>query len=487
ITLSMNNATERCTLLSGGFDTLVQVGLGLFALTVLVVKRYLERPMRPVKVWMFDASKQAIGAFSAHAANMAIAIFLTSAARGKTDADQCAFYFVNFTLDTTFGVLLNYAFLQLLVIIADKCNIQSLQVPGDYGNPIQIKIWLLQLTTWIVIIFTTKLVIGTVIFCFERQLGDIAKWIFTPLASHPHIELIIVMVACPCLMNGLQFWIQDNFLKKPSNDMEKLQDDEKTSPNLQDDATILTQTSTHLMVSSCRLLSGVFESLVQVVLGLIAMSVLVLKRYRESPRRPVQVWLFDAGKQAIGAGVAHAANIAIAIFLVGYSQKKDPADQCAMYFINFTLDTSFGVLLNWLLLRGLVRLAKYYKWTHLQIPGEYGDPVQVQIWLLQLLSWLVIILLTKLIIGRVIVMFHADLELFGDILFKPLENYPHAELVLVMIACPCLMNALQFWIQDSFLKKKSKYALVPKQKMNDQELSEIEPTELEMAPPRKHN
>ena len=36
-----------------------------------------------------------------------------------------------------------------------------------------------------------------------------------------------------------------------------------------------------------------------------------------------------------------------------------------------------------------------------------------------------------------------------------LQPNPKAELLIVMIACPCLMNMLQYWIQDTFLKKKS--------------------------------
>jgi hypothetical protein len=41
--------------------------------------------------------------------------------------------------------------------------------------------------------------------------------------------------------------------------------------------------------SECRLLSGDFAALLQVLLGLIAMSVLVVKRLREVPRRPIMV------------------------------------------------------------------------------------------------------------------------------------------------------------------------------------------------------
>ncbi|KAH9056074.1 hypothetical protein Ae201684P_021813 [Aphanomyces euteiches] len=130
----------RCTLLNGAFNDFVQIMLGLIALSVLIFKRYHESPRRPLRIWMFDASKQLIGAGVAHAANLTIAIVLTGLAKGRTDADQCAFYFVNFTMDTTFGVAVNYALLRLLVLFAIKYGVSALQVPGDYGHPIQVRL-----------------------------------------------------------------------------------------------------------------------------------------------------------------------------------------------------------------------------------------------------------------------------------------------------------------------------------------------------------
>ncbi|ETV99921.1 hypothetical protein H310_07948 [Aphanomyces invadans] len=191
------------------------------------------------------------------------------------------------------------------------------------------------------------------------------------------------------------------------------------------------------------------------------MSVLVVKRWAEIPRRPLGVWLFDASKQAIGAGVAHAANIAIAIALVGYTD-TGTTDECAMYFVNFSLDTSLGVVFNWMLLTLVTTAAKRMRWTALQTPGDYGDPVRVRVWLLQLLSWLGVILTAKLLIGRGIVYFQAGLVAYAAWVFAPLEGHPRVELIVVMVACPCLMNALQFWVQDSFLKKKTKYDLLPR-------------------------
>lgn len=210
-------------------------------------------------------------------------------------------------------------------------------------------------------------------------------------------------------------------------------------------------------LEECKLLSGDFAAALQVLLGFIALSVLVFKRLREVPRRPLMVWAFDASKQMVGASFAHVANLLIAIMLYSYEAQQrrdeDTVDQCALYFVNFTLDTTLGVFLNYVLLSAVVLLALRFHWTSLQTPGDYGTPIRTKVWLLQLVSWIVVIFLAKFIIAMLILAFEKPLGSLAVMLFKPLEKHPDVELALVMIACPCLMNALQFYIQDNFLKK----------------------------------
>ncbi|KAG7399071.1 hypothetical protein PHYBOEH_009761 [Phytophthora boehmeriae] len=207
----------------------------------------------------------------------------------------------------------------------------------------------------------------------------------------------------------------------------------------------------------CKLLSGDFAVLVQLLLGLIALSVLIIKRLREVPRRPLMVWGFDASKQMIGASFAHVANLLIAIMLYSYEEQQKEShatvDQCALYFVNFTLDTTLGVFLNYVLLSAVVLLALKFHWTSLQTPGDYGIPIRIRTWLLQVISWIIVIFSAKFLIAMLILTFDKPLTSLAMLLFKPLKNYPEVELALVMILCPCLMNALQFWIQDNFLKK----------------------------------
>lgn len=58
-----------------------------------------------------------------------------------------------------------------------------------------------------------KLVIFLGIVHYRGVLGEIGESVLYPLDEYPRIELILVMVLVPLIVNVLQFWIQDNFLK----------------------------------------------------------------------------------------------------------------------------------------------------------------------------------------------------------------------------------------------------------------------------------
>ena len=91
---------------------------------------------------------------------------------------QCAIYFLNFFLDTTIGVFISYLFLQLLQKSAKKCGsggggergCTSLTRSGFYGDAHHpsLSIWAIQLFSWLVIIFATKLVVSLLIYVAWR-------------------------------------------------------------------------------------------------------------------------------------------------------------------------------------------------------------------------------------------------------------------------------------------------------------------------------
>ena len=102
----------------------------------------------------------------------------------------------------------------------------------------------------------------------------------------------------------------------------------------------------------CRLL-GPFALVVQGALGALALLVLVLKRWRERPRRPVKIWFFDASKQVVGSILLHLANLFMSMLSSGdfdaASQVQEIAtalqdDQgrrpnpCSFYLLNLAID-----------------------------------------------------------------------------------------------------------------------------------------------------
>lgn len=112
----------ECSLL-GNFAILVQGALGLLAMTALVYKRWRERPQRPVKIWLFDASKQVFGSVLVHIANLGMSMLSSGqfsfklapsvvdssvalVARmmdkdGHYSPNPCSFYLLNLAIDVS--------------------------------------------------------------------------------------------------------------------------------------------------------------------------------------------------------------------------------------------------------------------------------------------------------------------------------------------------------------------------------------------------
>jgi hypothetical protein len=99
----------------------------------------------------------------------------------------------------------------------------------------------------------------------------------------------------------------------------------------------------------CNLL-GDFALLVQGALGLLAVSSLAVKRWREHPRRPVKIWFFDASKQVFGSVLLHLANILMSMLSSGkfdvaasvttIGDDDDQPNPCSFYLLNLAIDVS---------------------------------------------------------------------------------------------------------------------------------------------------
>ncbi|KAK3337252.1 vacuolar membrane protein-domain-containing protein [Cercophora scortea] len=229
--------------------------------------------------------------------------------------------------------------------------------------------------------------------------------------------------------------------------------------------------------TECRLL-GSFAILVQLALGGLALLALVYKRWRERPQRPVKIWFFDASKQVFGSVLVHGANVFMSLLTSGrFSIKIDPVsvgqaarraamvlarrgddyipNPCSFYLLNLAIDTTLGIPILILIVRVTTRLVAY---TPLGKPaesiqsGNYGNPPNAWWWLKQSLIYFCGLMGMKFCV-LVIFMTLPWISHIGDWALGWTEGNERLQIVFVMMLFPLIMNAMQYYIIDSYIKK----------------------------------
>ncbi|CAM9432970.1 unnamed protein product [Scytosiphon promiscuus] len=198
-----------CHLISENYAYALQLILGFAALAGLVFKRWRAPVKRDLMVWMYDVSKQGFGAMFIHVWNILLSIH---EGVGKPGSDECAMYFVNFSLDIAIGTFMIWCFVRVQEITAMRFGVDSLKVTGDYGTPPLFSVYRTQLLAYTVILVICKAVTTAIVIAMDEVLSSLAKALFSPVSAYPELELTLVMIICPWILNALQFWILDNVL-----------------------------------------------------------------------------------------------------------------------------------------------------------------------------------------------------------------------------------------------------------------------------------
>lgn len=163
-------------------------------------------------VWGGDSSKQALGAFLAHGANMLISYLWA----GGAEDNECLFYLVNFVMDCVFGLIFNIALLKLSTYIAEEYFESDALTSGFYGEPFEWSRWAVQTGAWLGVVAVAKvLLVFTLVFPLKGPLYRLVDVLFAPLAKYPELELLLVMVVIPLVLNTATFWISDHYLMLP--------------------------------------------------------------------------------------------------------------------------------------------------------------------------------------------------------------------------------------------------------------------------------
>lgn len=210
----------------------------------------------------------------------------------------------------------------------------------------------------------------------------------------------------------------------------------------------------------CNLLDD-FGQFIQVVCGLVAFSVLIVKRHRERPRRPFVIWLMDVSKQAVSGLAAHFIGMITAELLAEHTTEVSP---CSWYLIAFVTDVTLGVGCALLFLKTWIWIGRVGNIPAVANQGDYLQQVDGEgnmikqpskrVYLIQMTTWAFFSVAPARFVCMFVIYTSRDaLLVIAQEIGYLFEGHPHEELMTVMLIGPLMLNAIQFLVQDYFLKK----------------------------------
>lgn len=140
--------------------------------------------------------------------------------------NQCNWYFINLVVDVFMGTFLNImAFKQIEILLSDspKYRFQS----GKYSKEGYFWSWCYQCSIWLLVNLTVKIFIILILFFNVEFFSFFTSWVLAPFQISPRAELVYIMIVFPAVLNGISFWITDNYLqmeesKESSEDLDCL-------------------------------------------------------------------------------------------------------------------------------------------------------------------------------------------------------------------------------------------------------------------------
>ena len=225
--LNETSTSESKCEMFGGFGFLIQAILGAAAFSILIVKRFVEKPRRPWKIWFYDVAKQIISSLVLHLFNLIISAVLSN---DENDADACVWYFVTVTLDCTLGAFLSYIFMWLVDGIVSSSELEILKTGLYYeeymeGNKkcykLKWKKYGAQLGVWLVVTLIVKLILLIMLKICKLFLVNLGGFFLSPF-SNAKLRLVMVMIIFPVILNALYFWVVDNILKLKESDKDEV-------------------------------------------------------------------------------------------------------------------------------------------------------------------------------------------------------------------------------------------------------------------------
>jgi hypothetical protein len=154
--------------------------------------------------------------------NLFLSVIMEDIKTNETKKDECVWYFLNFFLDTSIGILICYGLMKIANYIVEKKDISFLksgfyfEVKYKKGKPrykLKMMMYFSQLIVWEIIIIINKVIMLGLNLVFESVFIKVGYFILFIFMINENLELIMVMIVFPVIFNSIQFWIFDEILK----------------------------------------------------------------------------------------------------------------------------------------------------------------------------------------------------------------------------------------------------------------------------------
>jgi hypothetical protein len=125
---------------------------------------------------------------------------------------------VTFLVDSVLGTIWSIVWVKGIEWVDAKYWHTGHLQSGFYGRPPSCRTWGIQTGVWLLITAVGKVVLlWGIVKPFESQLYSAGIWVMSPFLNTPKIELVMVMVVIPVVLNAVVFWQTDRWIMNSSH------------------------------------------------------------------------------------------------------------------------------------------------------------------------------------------------------------------------------------------------------------------------------
>lgn len=213
------NNKEKCELF-GLLGIIHQLILGLLTFSLLLLKRYFEKPRRHLTIWLYDILKQIISSCALYSTNIFFSYLLHN--NKEESSDLCTIYFMNLFLGCIIGYYITSLYIRLFYYLNNVYKLHfyfnEVYYEEIYDNNneksfrINKKVYISELIFWVSVQLIWKFMLLIFFNFFKYEFITIGELFLRPFYNI-HIKSFMILCFFPLVFNGFYYWKLDNLIK----------------------------------------------------------------------------------------------------------------------------------------------------------------------------------------------------------------------------------------------------------------------------------